>query len=122
LAATKSIGRPPDGAQYIILGIFLVLKLWTCGGLAGDAGEYYSLAAERTHPQRPILAPRGKIVDRRRPRFFVETYPSFSALLLRDSSRDLNADADLLGPFAHGTKECARLPSLLRPRNTSQSF
>src|SRR5213593_5226588 len=48
----------------------------------------------------PILAPRGKILDREG-RVIVDNYPSFSALLLRDSSRDLNADADLIAQGLH---------------------
>ena len=48
----------------------------------------------------PILAPRGKILDREG-RIIVDNYPSFSALLLRDSSRDLNADADLIAQGLH---------------------
>src|ERR1700729_2185360 len=34
-------------------------------------------------------------------RLIVDNYPSFSALLLRDSSRDLNADADLIAQGLH---------------------
>src|SRR6202165_4341803 len=87
-------------AQYIILGIFLVLAygLWR---LQVMQSEYYSLAAEKNRIRNvPILAPRGKIVDREG-RVIVDNYPSFSALLLRDSSRDLNADADLIGAGLH---------------------
>src|SRR6202045_2815576 len=87
-------------AQYIILGIFLVLAygLWR---LQVMQSEYYSLAAEKNRIRNvPILAPRGKIVDREG-RVIVDNYPSFSALLLRDSSRDLNADADLIAQGLH---------------------
>src|SRR6202011_4980239 len=87
-------------AQYIILGIFLVLAygLWR---LQVMQSEYYSLAAEKNRIRNvPILAPRGKIVDREG-RVIVDNYPSFSALLLRDSSRALNADADLIGAGLH---------------------
>src|SRR5882762_3118599 len=87
-------------AQYIILGVFLVLAygLWRLQVMQSD---YYSLAAEKNRIRNvPILAPRGKIVDREgRP--IVDNYPSFSALLLRDSSRDLNADADLIAQGLH---------------------
>src|SRR5229473_7904485 len=87
-------------AQYIILGVFLVLAygLWRLQVMQSD---YYSLAAEKNRIRNvPILAPRGKIVDREgRP--IVDNYPSFSALLLRDSSRDLNADADLIAKGLH---------------------
>lgn len=82
-------------AQYIILGIFLVLAygLWR---LQVMESSYYSLAAEKNRIRNvPVLAPRGKILDREG-RIIVDNYPSFSAILLRDSSRDLTADADLI--------------------------
>ena len=87
-------------AQYIILGIFLILAygLWRLQVMQSD---YYSLAAERNHTRNvPVLAPRGKILDREG-RVIVDNYPSFSALLLRDSSRDLNGDADLIARGLH---------------------
>jgi penicillin-binding protein 2 len=87
-------------AQYIILGIFLVLAygLWRLQVMQSD---YYALAAEKNRIRNvPILAPRGKILDREG-RTIVDNYPSFSALLLRDSTRDLNADADLIAQGLH---------------------
>jgi len=87
-------------SQYIILGMFLVLAygLWR---LQVMQSGYYSLAAERNRIRNvPVLAPRGKILDREG-RLIVDNYPSFSALLLRDSSRDLNADADLVAQGLH---------------------
>ena len=87
-------------AQYMILAIFLVLAygLWRLQVMQSD---YYSLAAERNHTRNiPVLAPRGKILDRNG-RTIVDNYPSFSALLLRDSSRDLAADADLIAQGLH---------------------
>ena len=87
-------------AQYIILAIFLVLAygLWK---LQVMESGYYASAAEKNRIRNvPILAPRGKILDREG-RTIVENYPSFSALLLRDSSRDLNADADLIAQGLH---------------------
>ncbi|HKU26304.1 MAG TPA: penicillin-binding protein 2 [Candidatus Sulfotelmatobacter sp.] len=87
-------------AQYIILGIFLVLAygLWRLQVMQAD---YYSLAAEKNRIRNvPVLAPRGRILDRYG-RTVVDNYPSFSALLLRDSSRDLNADADLIAQGLH---------------------
>src|SRR5215469_11621967 len=87
-------------AQYIILGIFLILAygLWRLQVMQSD---YYSLAAERNRIRNvPVLAPRGKILDREG-RIIVDNYPSFSALLLRDSSRDLNGDADLIAQGLH---------------------
>ncbi len=87
-------------AQYMILGIFLILAygLWRLQVMQSD---YYSLAAERNHTRNvPVLAPRGKILDREG-RIIVDNYPSFSALLLRDSTRDLNGDADLIAQGLH---------------------
>jgi len=87
-------------AQYLILAIFLVLAygLWRLQVMQSD---YYALAAEKNRIRNvPILAPRGKILDRNG-RTIVDNYPSTSALLLRDSSRDLNADADLIAQGLH---------------------
>jgi penicillin-binding protein 2 len=87
-------------AQYIILGIFLVLAygLWRLQIMQSD---FYSLAAEKNRIRNvPVLAPRGRILDREG-RVIVDNYPSFSALLLRDSSRDLSADADLIAQGLH---------------------
>ena len=86
--------------QYIVLAIFLILAygLWR---LQVMDSSYYALAAEKNRIRNvPVLAPRGKILDREG-RTIVDNYPSFSALLLRDSSRDLTADADLIGQGLH---------------------
>src|ERR1700741_4442212 len=87
-------------AQYIILVIFLVLAygLWR---LQAVQSEFYAALAEKNKTREvPILAPRGKILDREG-RTIVDNYPSFSALLLRDSTRDLSADADLIAQGLH---------------------
>jgi len=87
-------------SQYIILGIFLILAYGLLR-LQVMQSDYYSLAAEKNRIRNvPVLAPRGKILDREG-RVIVDNYPSFSALLLRDSSRDLNADADLIAMGLH---------------------
>ena len=87
-------------AQYIILAIFLVLAygLWRLQVMRSDL--YATLAEKNQIRNVPILAPRGKILDREGG-VIVDNYPSFSALLLRDSSRDLNADADLIAQGLH---------------------
>jgi penicillin-binding protein 2 len=86
--------------QYVILVIFLLLAygLWR---LQVSQSDYYSAAAEKNRIRNvPILAPRGKILDRNgRP--IVDNYRSLTALLLRDSSRDLTADADLIAQGLH---------------------
>src|SRR5215475_13642802 len=86
--------------QYIILAIFLLLTygLWRLQVSQSDL--YATLAEKNKIRDVPILAPRGKILDREG-RVIVANYPSFSALLLRDSSRDLTADADLIAQGLH---------------------
>ncbi|MGB9205692.1 MAG: penicillin-binding protein 2, partial [Terriglobales bacterium] len=86
--------------QYVVLFIFLLLayRLWL---LQVMQSSDYALLAEKNRVRNvPILAPRGKILDREG-RIIVDNYPSFSALLLRDSSRDLNADADAIARGLH---------------------
>ncbi len=86
--------------QYIILVVFLVLAygLWR---LQVVQSEFYAALAEKNKTRDvPILAPRGKILDREG-RVIVDNYPSFTALLLRDSTRDLSGDADLIAQGLH---------------------
>jgi len=86
--------------QYIILGVFLILAygLWR---LQVVQSNLYSTLAEKNRVRNvPILAPRGKILDREG-RTIVDNYPSFTALLLRDSSRDLTQDSDLIAQGLH---------------------
>jgi penicillin-binding protein 2 len=86
--------------QYIILIVFMILAygLWRLQVMQSD---FYAQLAEKNRIRNvPILAPRGKILDRQG-RVIVDNYPSFSALLLRDSSRDLNADAESIAQGLH---------------------
>src|SRR6267143_2862761 len=86
--------------QYIILVVFLILAygLWR---LQVVSSEFYAALAEKNKTREvPILAPRGKILDREG-REIVTNYPSFTALLLRDSTRDLTVDADLIAQGLH---------------------
>jgi penicillin-binding protein 2 len=87
-------------AQYAILAIFLLLAygLWKLQVMQSDL--YASLAEKNRIRTVPILAPRGKILDREG-RVIVDNYPSFSALLLRDSPGDLNADAEMIAQGLH---------------------
>ena len=86
--------------QYVVLFIFLLLAygLWRLQVMA--SGHYAQLAEQNYVRNVPILAPRGKILDREG-RTIVDNYPSFSALLLRDSTRDLKADADAIAMGLH---------------------
>jgi penicillin-binding protein 2 len=86
--------------QYIILIVFMILAygLWRLQVMQSD---FYAQLAEKNRIRNvPILAPRGKILDRQG-RIIVDNYPSFSALLLRDSTRDLNADAESIALGLH---------------------
>jgi penicillin-binding protein 2 len=86
--------------QYVILAVFLVLAygLWSLQVRHSD--EFQSRAeANRIKPV-PIVAPRGKILDRDGG-IIVDNYPSFSALLLRDQVKDLNADAQKIADGLH---------------------
>ena len=86
--------------QYVILVVFLVLSygLWT---LQVRKNDEYIVRAEQNRTRRvPILAPRGKLLDRNG-EIIVDNYPSFSALLLRDQKVDLNADAQKIADGLH---------------------
>jgi penicillin-binding protein 2 len=87
-------------AQYVLLGIFLFLAfgLWRLQVARND--YYLSLAEQNRIKQVPILAPRGKLLDREG-RIIVDNYPSFSVLLLRDQNRNLEADADKIAEGLH---------------------
>ena len=110
-------------AQYLILAIFLVLAygLWRLQVM--QTNLYATLAQKNNIRNVPILAPRGKILDREG-RIIVDNYPSFSALLLRDSSRDLNADADLIAEGLHldANEVRTRIRHFAPCRSTSRSF
>ncbi len=96
----KVSGTRLTAVQYIILGVFLILAygLWRLQVVQSD---FYSALAEKNKTREvPILAPRGKILDREG-RVIVDNYPSFSALLLRDSTRDLSGDADMIARGLH---------------------
>ena len=73
--------------QYLALGIFLLLAtgFWR---LQIQRPEYYTELAEQNRVKRlPLLAPRGRILDREG-RVIVANYPSFSILLLREHVKD----------------------------------
>src|SRR5579884_1236288 len=92
--------------QYALLGIFLVLVygLWR---LQVSGSDYKDLAEKNRVRNIPILAPRGKIVDRQG-RIIVDNYPSFSALLLRDQSKDISADIEKIASGLHMSPEEVR--------------
>src|SRR5690242_1907273 len=87
-------------AQYVILAIFLFLGYGFWRLQVGGHEDYAKAAEDNRVRKIPILAPRGRILDREG-RVIVDNYPSFSALLLRDQQRDLNADAEKIGAGLH---------------------
>jgi penicillin-binding protein 2 len=86
--------------QYVILAVFIFLAygLWTLQVRKSE--EYVTRSEQNRIKEVPILAPRGKIYDRDG-QLIVDNYPSFSALLLRDQMRDLNADAQKIADGLH---------------------
>src|SRR5512141_1165168 len=104
--------------QYVILAVFLILGfgLWR---LQVAGSEYYKSLAERNRIRTvPILAPRGKILDREG-RIIVDNYPSTSVLLLRDLSRDLTADVNQIAAGLHMDPDEIR-DRIARFKNTPQ--
>ena len=74
--------------SYVIVGIvgLLMLGFWKLQVIDADR---YTLLAERNRIRTiPIIAPRGKMLDREG-RVLVDNYPSFSVLLLRDNPEEL---------------------------------
>ena len=91
---------------YGILVIFLGLAfgLWRLQVMGSDR---YGMLAERNRIRTiPILAPRGKILDREG-RILVDNYPSFSALLLREQPTS-DADLERIASGLHLTLEQVR--------------
>ncbi len=96
--------------QYIILGVFLLLAYGLWRLQVTSSASIRALAEKNRIARVPILAPRGKILDREG-RVIVDNYPSFTALLLRDSSRDLTADADLIAQGLHLIRKMCAIAS-----------
>src|SRR5271167_1149508 len=93
--------------QYVILAVMVVL-IFRLARLEVAGTEKYETLAERNRIRTiPILAPRGRILDREG-RFIVDNYPSFSVLLLRDQTRDLNADVERIAAGLHMTADTVR--------------
>jgi len=93
--------------QYVVLAVMVVL-IFRLARLEVAGTEKYETLAERNRIRTiPILAPRGKILDREG-RIIVDNYPSFSVLLLRDQVRDLNADADRIAEGLHMSVDAVR--------------
>jgi len=96
----KIPGAKLAAVQYVVLGICLVLGygLWR---LQVVGGSRYELLAEQNRVRTvPILAPRGKILDREG-RDIVGNYPSVSALLLRDQVKEIEPHIEQIALVEH---------------------
>jgi penicillin-binding protein 2 len=87
-------------ASYVIVGMITLLLLGFWKLQVIDADKYGQLAERNRVRSIPIIAPRGRMLDRDG-RVLVDNYPSFSVLLLRDDAaaveKNLPAIADGLG-------------------------
>jgi penicillin-binding protein 2 len=81
--------------QYGVLFLMLALTagLWRLQVL--NVQSYRVLADENRIRKEPILAPRGKLFDREN-RIVVDDYPSVSCFLVREQSRNIDADLPLI--------------------------
>lgn len=81
--------------QYGILVMMLGLAagLWRLQVL--DVNNYRLLAEQNHIRKEPILAPRGKLFDREN-RLVVDNYPSVTCFLVREQSRNVDADLPLI--------------------------
>jgi penicillin-binding protein 2 len=84
--------------QYVIMAVLLILVagLWRLQVVGKD--NYRALAEANRVRKVPILAPRGRLLDREG-RLIVDNYPSVSCYLVHENGRDLDADMPLI---AHG--------------------
>ena len=95
-------------ASYVIVGMvaLLLLGFWKLQVI--DSDKYGQMAEKNRVRSIPIIAPRGRMLDRDG-RVLVDNYPSFSVLLLRDDmaevEKDLPAIADGLGLSLDDVKE-----------------
>jgi penicillin-binding protein 2 len=87
-------------AAYIIVGMIGVLLLGFWKLQVIDSEKYTSMAERNRVRSIPVIAPRGRMLDRDG-RVLVDNYPSFSVLLLRDDpalvEKNLPGIADGLG-------------------------
>jgi penicillin-binding protein 2 len=90
--------------QYVIVAILLVLVsgLWRLQVIGKD--NYRALAEANRIRKVPILAPRGKLLDREG-RLIVDNYPSVSCFLVREQGRDLSADLPMIAKGLHMSVE-----------------
>jgi len=95
-------------ASYVIVGMITLLLLGFWKLQVIDSDKYGQMAERNRVRSIPIIAPRGRMLDRDG-RVLVDNYPSFSVLLLRDDmasvEKNLPAIADGLGLQLDDLKE-----------------
>ena len=95
-------------ASYVIVGMIALLLLGFWKLQVIDSDKYGQMAERNRVRSIPIIAPRGRMLDRDG-RVLVDNYPSFSVLLLRDDQaaveKSLPAIADGLGLSVDDIKE-----------------
>lgn len=95
-------------ASYVIVGMLTLLLLGFWKLQVVDSDKYGQLAERNRVRSIPIIAPRGRMLDRDG-RVLVDNYPSFSVLLLRDDpaeiEKNLPAIAEGLGLSLDDLKE-----------------
>ncbi|HXP23369.1 MAG TPA: penicillin-binding protein 2 [Candidatus Sulfotelmatobacter sp.] len=75
-------------ASYVIVGMLTILLLGFWKLQVVDSDKYGQLAERNRVRSIPIIAPRGRMLDRDG-RVLVDNYPSFSVLLLRDDPAEI---------------------------------
>ena len=108
----RNDNRLPQGrlavASYIIVGMVGVILLGFWKLQVIDAEKYTSMALRNSVRSIPVIAPRGRMLDRDG-RVLVDNHPSFSVLLLRDDpvlvDNNLPAIAEGLGLAVEDLKE-----------------
>ena len=81
--------------QYVVVAVLLVLVagLWRLQVVGKE--NYRALAEANRVRKVPILAPRGRLLDREG-RLIVDNYPSVSCFLVHEQGRDLDADLPVI--------------------------
>jgi penicillin-binding protein 2 len=87
-------------SQYVVALVLFVLGagLWRLQILG--ASGYRVLADQNRIRKEPVLAPRGRLLDREG-RIIVDNYPSVSCYLLRDQQKNLEADLPMIATGLH---------------------
>ncbi|HEX8872575.1 MAG TPA: penicillin-binding protein 2, partial [Candidatus Acidoferrum sp.] len=82
-------------ASYVIVGMITLLLLGFWKLQVIDADKYGVMAERNRVRSIPIIAPRGRMLDRDG-RVLVDNYPSFSVLLLRDDMADVEKNLSVI--------------------------